>query len=108
LDFLEAHHGIVNLNKTLSQNVFIIPTKLSIEQDPLANHIWKVTLPSIQVILPNTISNVPFTLERNLTEDDLIKHVQDSRGLLGSNILGSGKQAFVQLINYSNKCVKLQ
>ena len=33
--------------------------------------------------------------------------MKDSRGLLGSNILGRGKQIYMQLINDSNKCIKL-
>jgi hypothetical protein len=60
LDFLEAHLGILNQNNKIhSLNDCIIPTRLSMEQEPLTNHICRVILPCSQVVPPNTIRNVP-------------------------------------------------
>lgn len=57
LDFLEAHHGILDINnKTLSLNGYLIPTELSKDKESQANQISRVILPSGQVIPPNTIS----------------------------------------------------
>lgn len=67
LDFLEAHHGIVNLNnKTLSLNGCLVPTERSKDEESFARWISRVTLPSSQVIPPNTISNIPVTLEQSI------------------------------------------
>lgn len=97
LDFLEAHHGIVNLNnKTLSLNGCLVPTELSKDEESFARRISRVTLLSSQVIPPNTILNIPVTLEQSLPKDYIVQPVQDSTGILGSTILGRGKQTFMQ------------
>lgn len=103
LDFLEAHHGILDLNN----NGYFIHTELNQDKDSQANQIYMVILPSSQVIPPNTITNIPITLEESLLDDYIVQPMKDSKGLLGSNILGRGKQTYMQFINDSNKCIKL-
>lgn len=60
-----------------------------------------VTLPSSEVIPPNTISNIPVTLEQSLPDDYIVEPMHDSRGLLSSTIL----QTFMQFIDDSNRQV---
>lgn len=75
LDFLQAHHGIVNLNsKTLSLNGCLIP-ELSKNEESYASWISRVTLPSSQVIPLNTISNIPVTLELSFPEDYIVHYI---------------------------------
>jgi hypothetical protein len=47
------------------------------------------------------------SIEQSLPGDYIIQPMQDSRILLGCNVLGKGKRIFMQLINESNKCIKL-
>lgn len=110
LDFLQAHHGIVNLNNktlSLSLNGCLVFTELRKEEESYASRISRVTLPSSEVIPPNTISNIPVTLEHSLPDDYIVEPMHDSRGLLSSTILERGKQTFMQFIDDSNRCIKL-
>lgn len=108
LNFLEAHHGIVDLNnKTLSLNGCLVPTEPSKDEETYVRRISRVTLPSSQAFPPNTILNIPIKFEQSFPEDYIVLPMQDSSRLLGSTILGRGKQIFMLFINDSNKCIKL-
>lgn len=76
------------------------------DEESFASWISRVTLPSSQVIPPNTILNIPVIFEQRLPEDNIALPMQDSKGLLGSTILGRERLTFMQFINYSNKCIK--
>lgn len=80
--------GLSTLTTTHSLNGCLVP-ELSKDEESYASQISRVTLPSSQVIPPNTISNIPVTLEQSFPKDYIEQPMQDSRGLLGSTILGS-------------------
>lgn len=91
------------LSLSLSLNGCLVFTDLRKEEESYASRISRVTLPSSEVIPPNTISNIPVTLEQSLPDDYIVEPMHDSRGLLSSTIL----QTFMQFIDDSNRCIKL-
>lgn len=95
------------LSLSLSLNGCLVFTELRKEEESYARRISRVTLPSSEVIPPNTISNIPVTLEQSLPDDYIVEPMHDSRGLLSSTILERGKQTFMQFIDDSNRCIKL-
>ena len=107
LDFLEAQKNQLNLfNNTLVINEETISTKVVQDADEIKTS--KVMVRKNITVPPNSVMCLPVKIDKGSKDDYIIQSDIDIQELLIANTVCKGTHGTVNIINDSNKHIKLQ
>ena len=108
LDFLEAHRAVINLqNNAISIGGEVMATRI-IERQPKQPETRSSFVMRAVTVPPNSRMKVALNVESPIEGDYIVEPTYTSANVLVSNALWTGDRCFVNVLNDSNRFIKLK